>query len=63
MSNLPVAVIEALREAGRETGRLGGLKRARNMTAKERRASALKASKAAAAARTKRAKLKRVANV
>jgi len=59
MSNLPPDVLEALREAGRQTGRLGGLARAKNLTAKERSASALKASRAAAAARTKRAKAKK----
>jgi hypothetical protein len=37
-------------------GRQGGLARAKSLTAKERRASALKASKAAAKARTKKAK-------
>jgi hypothetical protein len=37
-------------------GRRGGLARAKTLTAKERRASALKASKAAAKARTKKAK-------
>lgn len=37
-------------------GRSGGIARAKNMTAKQRRESALKASRAAAAARTKRAK-------
>jgi hypothetical protein len=50
--------LAALREAGKSTGRLGGLTRAQNMTAKERRASALKASKAAAAARKKKARKK-----
>lgn len=39
--------------------RLGGLARAENMTAKQRRESALKASRAAAAARTKKAKQKK----
>ena len=37
-------------------GRRGGLARAKSLTAKERKASALKASKAAAKARTKKAK-------
>lgn len=39
--------------------RLGGLARAKGMSAAARRKSALKASKAAAAARTKRAKQKK----
>ena len=59
MIALPAEVLEALREAGRKTGALGGKARAKNMTAKERRESALKASKAAAAARTKKAKQKK----
>lgn len=42
-----------------ELGRRGGEARARNLSSKERSAIALKASKAAAAARTKRAKEKR----
>jgi hypothetical protein len=53
----PEALAE-LREAGKKTGRLGGLARAKNMSAAERRKSALKASKAAAAARAKKAKRK-----
>jgi hypothetical protein len=40
----------------REMARLGGIARAKAMSEKERRASAIKASKAAAVARTKRAK-------
>lgn len=43
----------------REMARLGGLARAKAMTAKERRESALKASKAAAVARTKKAKARK----
>ena len=39
--------------------RLGGLARAQSMTEKERHASALKASKAAARVRSKKAKLKK----
>jgi hypothetical protein len=39
-------------------GRVGGLARAQKMTPEERRAIALKASKAAAAARSKKAKAK-----
>jgi hypothetical protein len=42
-----------------ELGRAGGLARAKNLSEKERKRIALKASKAAAAARTKRAKAKR----
>jgi len=43
----------------REMARLGGLARAKSMTAEERRKLATKASKAAAAARTKKAKRKK----
>jgi hypothetical protein len=39
-------------------GRIGGLARSQKMTPEERRASALKASRAAAAARRKKAKAK-----
>jgi hypothetical protein len=42
-----------------EIGRQGGLARAKSMTAKQRRESARKASKAAARARTRRAKEKK----
>ena len=56
---LPPDVIAALREAGKKTGRLGGLARAKNMTAEERRKSATKASKAAAEARKKKARQKK----
>lgn len=53
------AIQEALRKEAQARGRMGGLARAKAMTAKERRASAVKASKAAAAARTKKAKQKK----
>jgi hypothetical protein len=43
----------------KEFARLGGLARAKSMTAKERRELATKASRAAAAARKKKAKLKK----
>jgi hypothetical protein len=43
----------------REMARLGGLARANSMTAAERRKLATKASKAAAIARTKKAKQKK----
>jgi hypothetical protein len=55
MSNLPPEVVEAMKEEFRRTGRLGGLTRAKNMTPEQRRKSALKASKAAAAARREKA--------
>jgi len=45
----------------REMGRLGGLARAKAMTPEQRRKSALKASRAAAVARTKRAEAKKAA--
>jgi hypothetical protein len=47
---------EDFRKAMVEIGRRGGLARSKAMTAKERKASATKASKAAAAVRTKKAK-------
>jgi hypothetical protein len=59
MGDLTLEVAAALREQARRTGRIGGLTRAKNMTAKQRLASALKASRAAAAARSKRAKQKK----
>lgn len=49
----------AFREAMREIGSRGGAARAKNMSAKERRASALKASRAAARVRSQRAKAKK----
>jgi hypothetical protein len=61
MSNLPREVLEAMKEEARRTGRLGGLTRAKNMTAEQRRKGALKASKAAAASRREIAKLRKVA--
>jgi hypothetical protein len=52
--------LAALRQAGKTTGRLGGLARAKNMTPAQRRASALKASRAAAESRRTLAKLKKL---
>jgi len=52
---------EVLRQAMMEVGRRGGLARARSMTPEQRRQSALKASRAAAIARTRRAKAKKAA--
>jgi hypothetical protein len=49
---------ETISRVMRELGQRGGRARAQSMTAKERRESALKASRAAAAARTKKAKQK-----
>jgi hypothetical protein len=45
----------------REMARLGGLARAKSMTAEERRKAAQKAAKAAGIARTKKAKAKKAA--
>jgi hypothetical protein len=42
-----------------ELGRVGGKARAENMSPQERRASAIKASRAAALARTTKAKMKK----
>jgi hypothetical protein len=47
---------EAFREAMAEIGKKGGLARAKSLTAKQRRESAIKASKAAAIARSKKAR-------
>jgi len=47
---------ELLKQARSELARQGGLARAKSLTAKERRKSAIKASKAAAKARTQKAK-------
>lgn len=51
---------ELLRQARKELARQGGIARSKSMTAKERRELATKASKAAAKARTRRAKEKRI---
>jgi hypothetical protein len=48
-----------MRKVLAEIGRRGGLARAKALTAKERKESAIKASKAAAKARTRKAKEKR----
>jgi hypothetical protein len=50
---------ELIRQARSELARQGGLARAKALTAKQRRESALKASKAAAKARVKKAKARR----
>jgi hypothetical protein len=50
--------MEAKNPAAVALGRAGGLARAQNLTAEERRRSALKASKAAAKARRKKARQK-----
>jgi hypothetical protein len=52
---------EVFRQAMIEIGRRGGLARAKAMTREQRRKSALKASRAAAIARMKRAKTKKAA--
>ena len=51
--------VEAFREAMREIGSRGGQARAKNLSAAERRRIALKASRAAAKARSQRAKEKK----
>jgi len=53
---------DAIRKVLSEIGRRGGLARAKALTAKERRESATKASKAAAKARTERAKQRKAEN-
>ena len=52
-------IAEALKHARSELARKGGLGRAKALTAKERRESALKASKAAARARKRKAAKKK----
>jgi hypothetical protein len=47
---------DILKQVMSELGKKGGAARAKSLTAKQRKESALKASKAAAKARTKRAK-------
>ncbi|HXM22571.1 MAG TPA: hypothetical protein VN948_15045 [Terriglobales bacterium] len=54
---------ELLRKALAETGRQGGKARAKALTSKQRVEIATKASKAAAKARTRRAKEKKAAGV
>ena len=50
---------EEQRKIAAELGRIGGRKRARNLSPEERRRSAIKASRAAAAARTAKAKARK----
>jgi hypothetical protein len=52
----------AQQEAAAELGRIGGKTRAANLSAEERRRIAIKASKAAAKARTQKAKARKVKN-
>lgn len=56
---LPEHVLDYFRQQGAKGGRIGGKIAAENSTPAERRARALKASKAAAAARTKKAQRKK----
>jgi hypothetical protein len=58
MDLMAQAIQEALKREMQNRGRLGGRARATSMTAEERRRSALKASKAAAKARRKKARQK-----
>jgi len=50
---------ELIKKVRSELARQGGLARAKSLTAKQRRDSAIKASKAAAKARTRKAKEKK----
>lgn len=59
MSDMPDMDESLLAKAMSEMGRRGGKKRAENLTAEQRRQSAIKASRAAAEARTLKAKEKR----
>ena len=52
MAKMPPEVLEYLKSIGREYGKLGGKRAAKNMTAAERSARAKKASMAAAKKRT-----------
>ena len=60
MSKLAPEIVEAMKAEFRRTGRLGGLARAKNMTAEQRRKSALKASRAAAESRKQAARLRKL---
>jgi hypothetical protein len=53
---------ELIKKVRSELARQGGLARAKAMTAKERKESAIKASKAAAKARTRKAKERKAQN-
>jgi len=55
---LPPDVLAYFRAEGIRGGSIGGKRSAANMTAAQRKARAIKASKAAAAARTKKAQAK-----
>jgi hypothetical protein len=54
-NNQKMTLTPAAKNVLRELGRLGGNARAESMTPEERRASAIKASKAAAEVRTRKA--------
>jgi hypothetical protein len=56
MPKLSDAALAYFREQGAKGGKIGGKRAAAKLTPAQRRARALKASKAAAVARTKRAK-------
>jgi hypothetical protein len=58
---LTALIAAAIKKERVRVARLGGKARAKSMTAKERKAFATKGSKAAAAARTKKANQKRSA--
>jgi len=53
---------DAQKKAAAELGRIGGKTRATNLTAEQRRRIAIKASKAAAKARTRKAKERKAQN-
>ena len=60
MKKQPILLLTpAQQEAAAELGRIGGKTRAANLSAEERRRIAIKASKAAAKARTRKAKEKK----
>jgi hypothetical protein len=63
MKKMPaLRLTEAQRKAAAELGRIGGQTRAKKLTPEERRAIATKASKAAAKARTRKAKERKAQN-
>jgi hypothetical protein len=57
-----VHLTKAAKGLVRELGRMGGLARASNLTPAQRKESAIKASKAAAKARTRKAKERKAQN-
>jgi hypothetical protein len=62
-ANLTVRLTKAQKKFSEEIGRIGGRTRAQNLSAAERRTIAIKASEAAAKARTQKAQERKARNV